>query len=254
MCLIAFNTNQHKKYKLIMIANRDEFYPRPTATAEFWDDHPNILAGRDLESLGTWMGISQSGRISALTNYRDPTLERRRKTSRGDIVADFLTGSESAESYLDELKKNATDYNGYNVVLGTADQLYYYSNQIDDYYELESGTYGLSNHLLNTPWPKVTSVKNKLNTYINNHQEINPNDLFRILIDKTQADDELLPTTGVSQKLEKQLSSIFIQRENYGTRASTVLLIDYDNNVNFIERTFNNGELKRENAFTFKIK
>lgn len=254
MCLIAFNTNQHKKYKLILIANRDEFYPRPTATAEFWDDYPYVLGGRDLESFGTWMGISQSGRISALTNYRDPTLERKRKTSRGDIVADYLIGQESTENYLDELKKSATDYNGYNLVVGSADQLYYYSNQIDDYYALESGTYGLSNHLLNTPWPKVISVKSKLDSYINAHQEINPNDLFRILVDKTKADDELLPTTGVSEKLEKQLSPIFIKTENYGTRASTVLLIDYNNNVNFIERTFNDGELKSENAFTFKIK
>ena len=254
MCLIAFNTNQHKKYKLIMIANRDEFYPRPTATAEFWDDYPYILGGRDLESLGTWMGISQSGRIAALTNHRDPTLERKRRTSRGDIVADYLIGSETTENYLNELSDSAADYNGYNLITGTADQLFYYSNQIDQYYELEPGTYGLSNHLLNTAWPKVTSIKAKLDDYLDTHQKIDTNDLFSILIDKTKASDELLPTTGVSKELEKQLSPIFIKTDNYGTRASTVLLIDYNHNVNFIERTFNDGELKQENAFTFKIK
>ena len=254
MCLIAFNTNQHKKYKLILIANRDEFYPRPTASAEFWDDYPYVLGGRDLESLGTWMGISQSGRIAALTNYRDPTLERKRSTSRGDLVADYLIGAESTINYLDHLIKTASDYNGYNLVTGTADQLYYYSNQIDQYYKLDPGTYGLSNHLLNTPWPKVVSIKDKLENYLNTHENVLANDLFHILIDKTKAKDSELPDTGVSLELEKELSPIFIQKENYGTRASTVLLVDYNNNVNFIERTFNSGELKKENSFTFKIK
>lgn len=254
MCLIALNTNQHEKYKLIMIANRDEFYPRPTASAEFWDDYPYILGGRDLESFGTWMGISQAGRIAALTNYRDPTLERKRRTSRGDIVADYLIGTETTEKYLAELDESATDYNGYNLIAGTADQLYYYSNQIDHHYALEPGTYGLSNHLLNTSWPKVTSIKNKLDGYLNSNLNIDPNDLFRILVDKTKADDAHLPATGVALSLEKQLSPIFIQTESYGTRASTVLLVDYDNNVNFIERTFNNGELNKENSFSFKIK
>lgn len=254
MCLIAFNTNQHKKYKLILIANRDEFYPRPTASAEFWDDYPYVLGGRDLESLGTWMGISQSGRIAALTNYRDPTLERNRSTSRGDIVADYLIGAESTINYLEHLIKTASDYNGYNLITGTPDQLYYYSNQIDQYYKLDPGTYGLSNHLLNTPWLKVVSIKDKLDTYLNTHEKVLVNDLFQILLDKTKAEDSKLPDTGVSRELEKELSPIFIQKDNYGTRASTVLLIDNDNNVNFIERTFNSGELKKENSFTFKLK
>lgn len=254
MCLIAFNTNQHEKYKLIMIANRDEFYSRPTASAEFWEDYPYILGGRDLESFGTWMGISQGGRIASLTNYRDPTLEKKRRTSRGDIVADYLIGTETTEDYLTELNDSANDYNGYNLILGTADQLYYYSNQIDHPYALEAGTYGLSNHLLNTSWPKVTSIKNKLDAYLNANSVVDANDLFRILVDKTKAEERYLPNTGVSKELEKQLSPIFIQSENYGTRASTVLLIDYDNKVNFIERTFDSGELKKENTFSFKIK
>src|SRR5699024_7059951 len=166
MCLIAFNTNQHKKYKLIMIANRDEFYPRPTATAEFWDDYPYILGGRDLESLGTWMGISQSGRIAALTNYRDPTLERKRRTSRGDIVADYLIGSETTENYLIELSDSAADYNGYNLITGTADQLFYYINQIDQYYALRHGTYCVSSHLIDTDSLKVSAIKNKSDNYL----------------------------------------------------------------------------------------
>lgn len=254
MCLIAFNTNKHEKYKLILIANRDEFYPRPTASAEFWDDYPYILGGRDLESLGTWMGISKSGRFAALSNYRDPTTESKRGTSRGDIVADYLIGTEPTTSYLNQLIKTAPEYNGYNFIAGTADQLYYYSNQIDHYYKLEPGTHGLSNHLLDTPWPKVVSIKDKLDTYINSHKEILPNDLFQILIDKTKASSDQLPDTGVPLEIEKDLSSIFIKRDNYGTRASTVLLIDYNNNVKFIERTFKQGELNKENAFTFKLK
>lgn len=254
MCIIAFNTNQHEKYKLIMIANRDEFYARPTTSAEFWDDYPYILGGRDLESYGTWMGISKSGKIAALTNYRDPELENNNKTSRGDIVADYLINTESTEEYLTELTKSATNYNGFNLISGTVNQLYYYSNQINDYYALQPGTYGLSNHLLNTPWPKVTSIKSQFNTYIESNSQIYANDLFRILIDNTKAQENALPNTGVSKEFEKQLSPIFIQTENYGTRASTVLLVDYDNNVNFIERTFNKGQLKKENTFSFKIK
>src|SRR5699024_1007724 len=156
-----FNTNQHEKYKLIMIANRDEFYARPTPSVEFWVDYLYILGGVDLEPYGTGMVISNSVKIAALTNYRDPELENNNKTSRGDIVADYLINTESTEEYLTELTKSATNYNGFNLISGTVNQLYYYSNQINDYYALQPGTYGLSNHLLNTPWPKVTSIKSQ---------------------------------------------------------------------------------------------
>ena len=254
MCLIAFNTNSHEKYQLILIANRDEFYERPTASAEFWEDRPYILAGRDLKSLGTWMGLTQEGRIAALTNYRDPKLEKDRNTTRGDIVTSFLSDTLTSSSFLTMLNTEADQYNGFNIITGTPKQLYYYSNQTKEPYKLKPGTYGLSNHLLNTPWPKVTSLKNRLNSYLEQASQIKTDDLFHLLINKEKPPDEDLPSTGIPLKSEKQLSPIFIETETYGTRSSTVLLIDYESNVTFIERTFIKGILNKENLFSFKLK
>ncbi len=253
MCLIAFNTNEHDLYQLIFISNRDEFYKRPTQTAHYWEDHPDILAGRDLKQLGTWLGINKSGRLAALTNYRDMSLEKERTTSRGDLVRNFLTSTSSATDYLNQLKETKLDYNGYNLLLGDKEQLYYYGNQTDQMRKLTPGTYGLSNHLLDTPWPKVERIKTSLNTYIQENLELKTDDLFEILLDDEKAAQSDLPETGISQELEKELSSIFIQTDGYGTRASTVILIDYEGKVSFIERTFNEGTLTNENNFTFYI-
>jgi|SRR5690625_1540734 len=254
MCIITFSYQEHPRYKLIIAANRDEFYNRPTKEAHYWEDEPTILAGRDLEAMGTWLGMTRDGRIAALTNYREPLNETEDTISRGEIVKSFLTSREHAFDYLQKLRHNKMNYNGFNVLVGTPDELYYYGNRQEDIVQMEPGTHSISNHLLNTPWPKVNKAKKMLQQYVMAHEQIDVDVLFSQLMNDEIADDELLPNTGVGHKLEQQLSPVFIKTDVYGTRSSTVILVSHENNVTFIERTFNNGSFKRENSFSFKIK
>lgn len=254
MCLINFHFHDHPTYKLIIAANRDEFYQRPTAPASYWKDHPEILAGRDLLQMGTWFGITtKKGRFAALTNYRDPNLPETGKFSRGEIVRSFLAGEQTPEEYLQTLKLDREKYAGYNVLIGNGDELYHYNNILDESNKITSGTHGLSNATLNTPWPKIVKGKRMLQDYVTNHKEIDSNELFRITSNAEQADDEDLPDTGVGIELERTLSSLFITSPEYGTRSSTVLLIDKENNVTFNERTYEKGKFQREKQFTFSI-
>jgi uncharacterized protein with NRDE domain len=147
----------------VVAANRDEFFSRRTAAADFWDDAPDVLAGRDLEAGGTWLGVSRSGRFAALTNFRDPARNKTGAPSRGELVSRFLTGLKSHEAYLAELESCADCYNGFNLVFGDPDGLWCFSNCGEGERQLASGVYGLSNHLLDTPWPKVARGKSALN-------------------------------------------------------------------------------------------
>ncbi len=253
MCLINFQFQKHPNYKLIIAANRDEFYKRPTAQADFWLDEPTIIAGRDLLGNGTWLGITLNGRFAALTNYRDPAHMANDKTTRGEIITHYLSGDMSATDYLKSLDEKKNDYNGFNLIIGSADELFYYNNIEGPIVNITSGTYGLSNHFLNTPWPKVTNGKKMLHDYVLNEQLIEPEALFTILSHDLIAEDSLLPKTGIDIELERQLSSLFIKTEAYGTRSSTVLLVDQQNNVTFVERTYENGVFKNDRHFTFVI-
>ncbi|WP_085992875.1 NRDE family protein [Oceanobacillus senegalensis] len=253
MCLINFHFQSHPKYKLIIAANRDEFYKRPTAPASFWKDEPNILAGRDLMQMGTWFGVTRGGRFAALTNYRDPSLTENRKISRGEIVRYYLAENTSPKSFLNCLQKEKKQYAGFNIIVGNAEQLYHYNNILDEIQSISPGTHGLSNHTLDTPWPKVVKGKQKLEEYVNQHKEINPDALFKIISDSEKAPDDQLPDTGIGIEMERMLSPLFIQSPEYGTRSSTVLLIDQSNHVQFYERTFKNGEFLREKQFTFNM-
>lgn len=252
MCLITFAYNQHPRYKLIIAANRDENYHRPTRAARFWDSHNNILAGKDLKAGGTWMGISRSGRFSAITNYRDPNATREDPPSRGHLVLYFLKQSESPEVYLEQVHQKADRYNGFNLLTGTTDNLYYYSNQQQIIQRLSSGIYGLSNHLLDTPWPKIRRAKSRLK-YIVQQQTISESALFDLLSDDTEAPKDELPDTGIPVEIEKKVSPVFIKSEGYGTRCSTILLIARNDKVTFRERRFKAGtrEVKDENNFEF---
>ncbi|WP_067724850.1 NRDE family protein [Oceanobacillus damuensis] len=253
MCLINFQLKNHSKYKLVIAANRDEFYARPTKEAGFWEDHPEILAGRDLIGLGTWLGITNSGRFAALTNYRDPAMEGQNYTSRGEIVTNYLKSFESPEDYLQTLSTNRKDYAGFNVLVGDADQLYYYNNIQDKISRIQAGTHALSNHFLNTPWPKVIKGRHALKNYLDENKNITINKLFEIVSDAEEAGDEELPHTGVGIELERKLSPLFIRTPDYGTRSSTILLIDKSYNVTFVERTYEKGHFKKENKYTFKL-
>jgi uncharacterized protein with NRDE domain len=241
MCLILIAYRVHPRYPLVLAANRDEFYQRPTAGAAFWPDAPYLLAGRDLVHDGTWLGITRSGRLAALTNYRDPHAVIRNAPSRGGLVSGFLQSGISSEGYLERLRADAPAYNGYNLLFGDQDALYCYSNKNGEAVKLAPGISGLSNHLLDTPWPKVVRGKESLAEVLRN-DEFSREELFTILADRSQAVDEALPDTGVGLARERMLSSVFVTSERYGTRSSTVLLVDANGKVSFTERSFNGGE------------
>ncbi len=253
MCLIFFALHQHPKYKLIVAANRDEFYARKTAPAHFWEDHPNILGGRDLEASGTWMALNKKGKISLITNYRDPANINPNAPSRGQLVSDFLVNGDTPQEYLNKVSERASQYNGFNLLTGYADQLWYLSNYREGIHKLESGVHGLSNNLLDTPWPKVQRGKEKFSDAISN-SVIEPDALFELLYDEQRADDQSLPDTGIGLERELALSSMFIKTNGYGTRCSTVILVSHDNQVVFSERVYELDTFAHKtNRFQFSI-
>ena len=253
MCLINFHVQDHPIYRLIVAANRDEFYERPTAPAHFWEDKPHLLAGRDLSQRGTWLGISKSGRFGALTNYRDASEQQSNFRSRGEIVTDFLDSELTAADFLKSLQKKRSEYAGFNVIVGTVDKLFYYSNIQNDIKKITPGTHGLSNHFLDTPWPKVVKGKTGVQKLVEQNRVIQPDELFDVQQDAEPFPVEQLPDTGVGTQLERLLSSLFIKSEGYGTRSSTALLIDRKNNITFVERTYLDGEFAEDRAFTFQM-
>jgi len=231
--------NRHPAYPLILLANRDEYYDRPSAPACFWEEQPSVLAGKDLRAGGTWLGITRKGRIAAVTNYRDPASIKEGAPSRGGLVSNFLLGQEGPLEYLDKLDREAEKYNGFNLIVGEKGQYYWYSNRGDGARSLSAGIYGLSNHLLDTPWPKVAKSKDALVHLLSEQEGPSLEELFRILTDHTIAGDEHLPDTGVDLEWERILSPIFIVSPTYGTRSSTVLLLDVQERATFVEKTFN---------------
>ena len=238
MCLLLIANKIHPDYKLIIAANRDEFYARPALPADFWEDHPDLLAGKDLEARGTWLGITKSGRFSAITNFRDfhnPIKEN--VPSRGKLTIDFLLGDQDSLTYTQSLHEHSANYNGFNLVYGIKDDLFYYSNQTNIEIKLEKGIYGLSNALLDTPWYKIKKSKKRFAEILKGEKNLIES-IFNLMNDKEMADDKSLPDTGIGKKKEKALSSIFIKTPTYGTRCTTVLSIDKDDNVNFIEMTY----------------
>ena len=245
MCLILFSYRRHPAYPLIIAANRDEFYERPTAPASFWDDQPDILAGRDLRDGGTWLGITRSGRMAAITNYRDPRILKDNAPSRGELVSGFLLGDATPDEYIQGIKSHADRYNGFNLLMGDGKGLFHFSNKTGVFSEILPGTHGISNHLLDTPWPKVERGRSRLADVLSG-REPSPNELFDILADTSHPDDRELPDTGIGIEWERLLSSVFIRSDIYGTRSSTVLLVDHEGTVRFIERSFTAGPVPFE--------
>jgi len=253
MCLILFAWHSHPDYPLILAGNRDEFYARPTAPAGFWDDHPQILAGRDLEQGGTWLGIHRSGRLAAVTNYRDGRAATRGTRSRGELVSGFLTSDLASEEYLQQVHRQRTAYDGFNLLIGTPDGLFSYSSRSEQLTEVEPGVHGLSNHLLDSPWPKVERGKAALRELRDSNPEALIERLLAVLADRAPAPDHALPDTGIDLVRERVLSPAFIATPNYGTRCSTILLLDTTGQVSFTERTHptdHDAEQTRRYAFT----
>ena len=188
MCTLLLAYRAHPRYRLILAANRDEFYDRPTAAAGFWDDAGEVFGGRDLRHGGTWLGVNAAGCIAALTNYRDPAENFPHRLSRGHLVSDYLAGGSSGESYLATLRGKRAAYNGYNLLFGDMERLYCYSNRTDDAATIEPGVHGLSNHLLDTPWPKVAEGKEALARLLT-AEKIPEEELFAILGNRRLAPD-----------------------------------------------------------------
>lgn len=234
MCLIVFAWRPDHPHPLILAANRDEFYARPTLPLAQWEDAPPVYAGRDLEAGGTWLGISEDGRFAALTNIRDPGQPLGRR-SRGELVAHFLRGTLSVEDYLREVAGRAMEYSGFNLLVGDRESLHFLNAVEATPRQLAPGVYGVSNAGLDTPWPKLLKAKAALTTQLNTPD---PEALFGVLADDTAAADTELPDTGVGLATEKLLSSVFIASPNYGTRASTVLIVGADGSQRLIERSF----------------
>lgn len=254
MCLILFAYQVHPNYPLIMAANRDEFYERPTAPAAFWEEEPLVLAGRDLEKGGTWMGVTRTGRFAAITNYRAPGQNRADMKSRGFLVSDYLTGTQDPNAYLQAVQQEREAYNGFNLLVGDTKSLYYYSPILDEIKKVPPGIHGLSNAVLDTPWPKVRKGSERLEQALS-HKTIEETNLLSILSDSEEAPEEELPETGVGKEWEKLLSSLFIESDKYGTRSSTILTIHHDQNVMFTEK-FLLPNLKewKQSRFTFAVK
>jgi uncharacterized protein with NRDE domain len=239
MCLLLLAFGQHPRYRLVVGANRDEFYDRPTSAAGFWVDAPGVLAGRDLREGGTWLGITREGRFAALTNFRDSGSTRSEGPSRGHLVGRFLLGDEPPDAYLARVARNRDQYNGFSLITYSGDALCYYSNREKRVRVLPPGVYGLSNHLLDTPWPKVTRGKQVMTELLAEADRLIPEALFDLLADRNVAGDQELPATGVGIDQERWLSSLFVSSAVYGTRSSTVVLLDRQGEVTFLERTFN---------------
>jgi uncharacterized protein with NRDE domain len=240
MCLILFAWRVDPRYPLIVAGNRDEFFKRPTTVADFWIEAPEVLAGRDLEADGTWMGVTRRGRFSALTNYRDPKQMHTNRPSRGKLVADFLTGSQSPEAYLQQNESYGQCCNGYNLLVGDRTSLWWSSNVSQERHALQPGIYGVSNHLLDSPWPKVGAGRTALETAITKLPDTSG--VFDLLTDTTIHADDALPDTGVGLEWERMLSAAFIRipptSPSYGTRSSTVLLIDAEGMTTYDEITW----------------
>lgn len=249
MCLIIIAHRQHHRYPLLVAANRDEHYDRPTAAAEVWPGSNGLLAGKDLQAGGTWLGVTGAGRFAAITNHRNPPDTPRQPRSRGLLTLDFLRGTMQPAHYLQTLAGEAADYAGFNLLLGDGEELYYYSNIEASVRRLTPGIYGISNALLDTPWPKLSKGRQRLQSLLDGPDLDDParknpehhDHLAAVVSDRSLEPHENLSDTGLEPELERLLSAQFICAQEYGTRATTSLLMSNTREISFCERNFSAG-------------
>jgi len=238
MCLIAFAWRAHPRWRLVLVANRDEFHARPTAPLASWDEAPQILAGRDLEAGGTWAGVAPDGRVGVITNVRDMTADHS-GLSRGLLVADYLGSTLPARTHAIELMASARDYRPFNLLTFDHDDAYYLGNHPAARAQpVDAGVHGLSNADFNAPWPKTRALVERLGAWLAHDGHGDPEGLFALLADRGVWPDDVLPDTGIGIERERFLSSAFIVGEHYGTRASTVILVDNAGGTVIVERRF----------------
>jgi uncharacterized protein with NRDE domain len=250
MCLIAWNWQPESPTPLLLIANRDEFYARPTAPLHWWQDAP-ILAGRDLQAGGTWLGISRSGRLAALTNHRDPAKQRADAPSRGELVSTFLQTDISAEDYLCALAELAADYNPFNLLVFDGARLMGLESRHAKVMAMQPGIGAVSNADFLTPWPKLSRLSGNLQTLL---AQAHPSDaqLLTLLHNPTLAADADLPATGIPLALERALSSAFVALPDYGTRACSVVRFEQDS-IQFLEQGFDASGVTHTEKITTKL-
>lgn len=254
MCLILIALNQRPDYPLVLAANRDEYYRRPTREADYWEDAPDVLGGRDLEAGGSWLGVDRRGRIAAVTNVREPPLKKTGLESRGRLVADYLKDRIDPETYLRDVIRRRHRFDAYNLLAGINTNLFFHTSRYESYEKLDNGIHGVSNGELNCNWPKVVRGQKALANVLDAGPGIDPEDLFAILADTTIANDPELPDTGIGPELERNLSPVFIHMDGYGTRSSTVLTMDSNGDVVFCERNFSDtGVALNTGRFEFTI-
>ncbi|NJD31753.1 MAG: NRDE family protein [Gammaproteobacteria bacterium] len=239
MCLLVLAWMKHPRYRLVVAANRDEFHDRPAAPLGWWNDDARVLGGRDLRAGGTWLGLTRDGRFGVVTNYRDleaaPAAD---SPSRGRLVPEFLAGDSAPGSFVRRLNGSASSYAGFNLLVGGPDALHYFSNRdAGGPRELAPGIYGLSNHLLDSPWPKLVRTRERFAALLA-ADDVDATALFDLLADRERAGPAGLPDTGLSPEWERVLSSPFVVNERYGTRCSTVLLLGQDARTVVHERRF----------------
>ncbi len=256
MCVIFAAFQKSRQYPFILAANRDEYYQRPTATANFWTDFPEVLAGRDLEARGTWLGMNRNGKVAAITNQYTPESPREALRSRGELVSEFLIFEHSCDQFGDQLCRSRTDYNGYGMLFGDFSQLRYQTNRSHLATSLRSGIHALSNSLLNLPWPRVQAGKRQLTRLLDTEMKITPESLFQILSGQQAS---LWPqSVGRGKPMRSTHPAdvpVFVRLKDYGTRSSTVILIDRNQNVLFEERTVDekSGGYVSNCQFEFRI-
>lgn len=254
MCLLIAAFNAVPGYRLIIAANRDEFHARPAAAAEWWEDAPHILGGRDLEALGTWLACDRHGRFATITNVRDPHSATSQPRSRGLIISDYLGQSVSAAKYCAALADKGHQYAGFNVLAADASSLCWYSNHDAQPQTLDAGIYTLSNASLHTPWPKTERLRAGFQKVVEQQPADLSAPLMELLGDNLRADDHDLPQTGIPLAQERALSSIFIRGEHYGTRCSTVLAVSDSGHAQFHERRYDpSGERTGETLKSFEL-
>jgi len=251
MCLALLALDAHLRYAAVVAANRDEYHARPTAPAAWWDE--GWLGGRDLLAGGTWLGVTRQGRFALLTNFRDPARNDPSAPSRGALVPAVLSGHDGVDATLERLRDAGRRHNGFNLLAGTRTRAAWMTNRAPGVQVLAPGSYGLSNALLDTPWPKVERSKAALRQWLaRGDADIEP--LFAALADRGIATDAELPSTGVTLAWERRLSAPFILGETYGTRSSTVLTIDHAGEVRLVERSFDPaGALTGEVDLAFSV-
>jgi uncharacterized protein with NRDE domain len=236
MCLILVAWRAHPRYPCVVAANRDEYFGRPTAEADWWPEDSTILAGRDLQAGGTWLGVSRGGRFAALTNFRDPSRFKVNAPSRGALVTSFLHSAAPTSEALSAIAEQGAHCNPFNVLCSDGRELGVYESTTGEGRILAPGVYALSNHLLDTPWPKVRQAKSRLAEALEELPQSAA--MLDLLRDSEPAVDDDLPRTGVSLELERMLSSAFVLGNDYGTRCSTIVTTDNDGTIDFAEWTW----------------